>query len=113
MQDGLNVSASVQDAVDVGSRTLDRIGTNILYNDLCFAIVRIDQGLAGGRDIADQFRGVSLQVTDGFDGTYLELVPNERVVDTGIFDDPNLPGILRRPPVGGTPGSSYLIKALI
>ncbi len=27
-----------------------------------------------------------------FGGTYLELVPNERIVSTDRFDDPNLPG---------------------
>jgi uncharacterized protein YndB with AHSA1/START domain len=27
-----------------------------------------------------------------FGGTYLELVPNERIRHTDVFDDPNLPG---------------------
>jgi uncharacterized protein YndB with AHSA1/START domain len=27
-----------------------------------------------------------------FGGTYLELVPDERIVHTDVFDDPNLPG---------------------
>lgn len=30
-----------------------------------------------------------------FGGTYLELVPNERIVNTDGFDDPNLPGEMR------------------
>ena len=30
-----------------------------------------------------------------FGGTYLELVPNERIVHTDRFDDPNLPGEMR------------------
>ena len=30
-----------------------------------------------------------------FGGTYLELVPNERIVHTDQFDDPNLPGAMR------------------
>lgn len=30
-----------------------------------------------------------------FGGTYLELVPNERIVHTDSFDDPNLPGEMR------------------
>jgi uncharacterized protein YndB with AHSA1/START domain len=30
-----------------------------------------------------------------FGGEYLELVPNERIVHTDQFDDPNLPGVLR------------------
>jgi uncharacterized protein YndB with AHSA1/START domain len=28
----------------------------------------------------------------GFGGIYLELVPNERIRNTDVFDDPNLPG---------------------
>jgi uncharacterized protein YndB with AHSA1/START domain len=30
-----------------------------------------------------------------FGGTYLELVPNERIVHTDAFDNPNLPGEMR------------------
>jgi uncharacterized protein YndB with AHSA1/START domain len=30
-----------------------------------------------------------------FGGEYLELVPNERIVHTDVFDDPNLPGEMR------------------
>jgi uncharacterized protein YndB with AHSA1/START domain len=30
--------------------------------------------------------------THAFGGKYLELVPNERIVNTDVFDDPNLPG---------------------
>lgn len=30
-----------------------------------------------------------------FGGTYLELVPGERLVHTDVFDDPNLPGEMR------------------
>lgn len=30
-----------------------------------------------------------------FGGTYLELRPNERIVHTDVFDDPNLPGEMR------------------
>ena len=30
-----------------------------------------------------------------FGGTYGELVPNERIVATDVFDDPNLPGEMR------------------
>ncbi len=30
-----------------------------------------------------------------FGGTYVELVPNERIVNTDTFDDPNLPGIMK------------------
>ncbi len=30
-----------------------------------------------------------------FGGTYLELVPNERIVHTDMFDDPNMPGTMK------------------
>ena len=30
--------------------------------------------------------------SQSFGGTYRELVPNERIVHTDVFDDPNLPG---------------------
>jgi uncharacterized protein YndB with AHSA1/START domain len=30
-----------------------------------------------------------------FGGKYLELVPNERIVNTDVFDDPNLPGTMK------------------
>jgi len=30
-----------------------------------------------------------------FGGKYLELVPNERIVNTDLFDDPNLPGTMK------------------
>jgi uncharacterized protein YndB with AHSA1/START domain len=32
---------------------------------------------------------------ESFGGTYLELVPSERIVHTDTFDDPNLPGTMR------------------
>lgn len=31
----------------------------------------------------------------GFGGEYLELVPNERLRYTDVFDDPNLPGVIQ------------------
>lgn len=30
-----------------------------------------------------------------FGGTYAELIPNERIVATDVFDDPNMPGEMR------------------
>jgi uncharacterized protein YndB with AHSA1/START domain len=30
-----------------------------------------------------------------FGGTYLELIPNERIVHTDVFDNPNLPGTMK------------------
>lgn len=39
-----------------------------------------------------QFTNFSSGHTHAFGGKYLELVPNEKIVHTDIFDDPNLPG---------------------
>ena len=38
------------------------------------------------------FTNFSTGQSHGFGGTYLELVPNERIRYTDRFDDPNLPG---------------------
>jgi uncharacterized protein YndB with AHSA1/START domain len=38
------------------------------------------------------FNNFSANKSHGFGGTYLELVPNERLRYTATFDDPNLPG---------------------
>ncbi len=40
------------------------------------------------------FTNFSAGQTHSFGGTYLELVPNERIRHTDVFDDPNLPGEL-------------------
>jgi len=39
-----------------------------------------------------QFTNLSSGHVHAFGGKYLELVPNERIVNTDVFDDPNLPG---------------------
>ena len=39
-----------------------------------------------------QFTNLSNGQRHAFGGEYLELVPNERIVHTDTFDDPNLPG---------------------
>ena len=39
-----------------------------------------------------QFTNWSSGHVHAFGGKYLELVPNEKIVNTDIFDDPNLPG---------------------
>src|SRR5213080_5098939 len=41
------------------------------------------------------FTNFSNGQSHSFGGTYLELVPNERIVHTDKFDDPNLPGEMR------------------
>ena len=38
------------------------------------------------------FRNFTTSHSTSFGGTYLELVPNERLKYTDVFDDPNLPG---------------------
>jgi uncharacterized protein YndB with AHSA1/START domain len=38
------------------------------------------------------FRNFTTGASHGFGGIYVELVPNERLVYTDSFDDPNLPG---------------------
>ena len=52
------------------------------------------------------FTNFSTGSSHSFGGTYVELVPNERIVNTDRFDDPNLPGEMRntitlRPVMGG------------
>lgn len=41
------------------------------------------------------FRNFTTGHSHSFGGTYLELVPGERLVYTDSFDDPNLPGEMR------------------
>jgi uncharacterized protein YndB with AHSA1/START domain len=42
-----------------------------------------------------QFTNFSNGQSHAFGGEYQELVPNERIVHTDVFDDPNLPGEMR------------------
>jgi uncharacterized protein YndB with AHSA1/START domain len=41
------------------------------------------------------FTNLSTGKSESFGGEFLELVPNERIVHTDAFDDPNLPGVMR------------------
>jgi uncharacterized protein YndB with AHSA1/START domain len=41
------------------------------------------------------FTNFTTKNSRSFGGEYLELVPNERLVYTDVFDDPNLPGEMR------------------
>src|SRR6185436_19982408 len=41
------------------------------------------------------FRNFTTGNSHSFGGAYLELVPNERLIYTDKFDDPNLPGEMR------------------
>jgi len=48
----------------------------------------------GGR-FRMSFRNFTTGESHSFGGTYLELVPGERIVYTDTFEDPNLPGEMR------------------
>lgn len=48
----------------------------------------------GGR-FRMSFRNFTTGESHAFGGTYLELVPGERIVYTDTFEDPNLPGEMR------------------
>ena len=41
------------------------------------------------------FTNFTTQKSHSFGGEYLELVPNERILHTDKFDDPNLPGTMQ------------------
>ncbi|WP_353471838.1 SRPBCC family protein [Salipiger sp. H15] len=41
------------------------------------------------------FRNFTTGGSHSFGGTYVELIPNEKLVYTDVFDDPNLPGEMR------------------
>jgi uncharacterized protein YndB with AHSA1/START domain len=49
------------------------------------------------------FTNFSTGSSHSFGGTYLELVPGERIVATDAFDDPNMPGEMR---------TTYTLKAV-
>jgi uncharacterized protein YndB with AHSA1/START domain len=41
------------------------------------------------------FTNFTTQASHAFGGEYLELVPHERIAYTDVFDDPNLPGLMK------------------
>ena len=53
----------------------------------------IDARVGGGYKMS--FINFSTGASHSFGGKYVELVPNERIVYTDAFDDPNLPGEMR------------------
>lgn len=68
-------------------------------------VLSIDARVGGSYRM--QFTNFSNGQSHAFGGTYLELVPGERIVHTDSFDDPNLPGEMRttitfRPVLVGT-----------
>lgn len=56
-------------------------------------VLQMDARVGGGFRM--QFTNFSSGHVMLFGGTYLELVPHERIVNTDVFDDPNLPGEMR------------------
>ena len=53
-------------------------------------VYHIDAEIGGTYKMS--FTNFSTGQTIAFGGKYLELVPNERIRNTDVFDDPNLPG---------------------
>lgn len=62
------------------------------YGFLC-TVHELDATVGGGHRMS--FRNFTTGQVHAFGGTYLELVPGERLVYTDAFDDPNLPGEMR------------------
>ncbi|WP_296649872.1 SRPBCC family protein [Paraburkholderia sp.] len=57
------------------------------------AIVHHLDAKVGGR-YRMSFRNFTTSEEHSFNGEYLELVPNERIRYSGVFDNPNLPGTM-------------------
>ena len=56
-------------------------------------VLQMDAKVGGGYKMS--FTNFSTGKSHSFGGTYLELVPHERIRHTDKFDDPNLPGEMR------------------
>ncbi|KGF66740.1 hypothetical protein LL06_26385 [Hoeflea sp. BAL378] len=62
------------------------------YGYLC-TVHHLDAKVGGSHRMS--FRNFTTGHSHAFGGTYLELVPGERLVYTDSFEDPNLPGEMR------------------
>ncbi|MFC3058726.1 SRPBCC family protein [Paenirhodobacter populi] len=62
------------------------------YGYLC-TVHELDPRVGGSHRMS--FRNFTTGKSGGFGGTYLDLVPGERLVYTDRLDDPNLPGEMR------------------
>ncbi|RWR07079.1 SRPBCC family protein [Paenirhodobacter populi] len=62
------------------------------YGYLC-TVHELDARVGGSHRMS--FRNFTTGKSSGFGGTYLDLVPGERLVYTDRLDDPNLPGEMR------------------
>ena len=54
---------------------------------------RLDAKVGGSFKMS--FTNFTTGHSHSFGGEYIELIPNERIIHTDKFDDPNLPGIMR------------------
>lgn len=62
------------------------------YGYLC-TVHELDAKVGGSHRMS--FRNFTTGDSHSFGGTYVELIPGQRLVYTDIFDDPNLPGEMR------------------
>src|SRR3546814_832808 len=62
------------------------------YGFLC-TVHELDAKVGGHHRMS--FRNFTTGDAHSFGGTYVELVPNEKLVYTDSFDDPNMPGEMR------------------
>ena len=62
-------------------------------NGFTATVHEMDARVGGGHRMS--FTNFTTGKSHSFGGKYLELVPNERIVHTDVFDDPNLPGEMR------------------
>jgi uncharacterized protein YndB with AHSA1/START domain len=62
------------------------------YGFLC-TVHELDARVGGAHQMS--FRNFTTGGSHSFGGTYVELVPGERLVYTDKFDDPNMPGEMR------------------
>ena len=62
-------------------------------NGFTAKVHEMDARVGGGFRIS--FTNFSTGSSHSFGGKYLELVPNERICNTDVFDDPNLPGEMK------------------
>ncbi|HWA02284.1 MAG TPA: SRPBCC family protein [Rhizomicrobium sp.] len=60
-----------------------------------FAATSHQQDAKVGGRFRMSFRNFTTGSSHSFGGEYLEMVPDERLVYTDVFDDPNLPGQMR------------------
>lgn len=83
----------------------DAMGKWLPPNGFTGRVHEIDARVGGSYRMS--FTTLATGHVESFGGKYLELVPNERIVHTDRFDNPNLPGDMRttivlRPVMGGT-----------